>query len=249
MKVTEIDPRRSAPRRKALGLEMFCYRASASATPQMRRNIGQELLDISVGGARVRVTELVSRGESVTLELKDRQSGEAFRARGEVRWVSSAGLAHYAGLQFREHYSPLELREYFATGTRPEAADIVLRPPEKRKADRFRIRDCSATIFRQGSLAQQGIKRNLVREVGDLSSSGAKVTLVETLEPGALVQFNLSFSSMPDTLDVLAAVRWCKPDTGTAGTSFHCGLQFLNLSEDRRKKIEFMRKWFSKPRR
>src|SRR5205814_2295201 len=53
----DYDTRREFPRRSVRNVEMFCYRASPSATPQMRRNIGAEILDISQGGARVRVSE------------------------------------------------------------------------------------------------------------------------------------------------------------------------------------------------
>jgi c-di-GMP-binding flagellar brake protein YcgR len=245
----ETDPRRTHPRRSPKDLEMFCYRAAASATPQQRRNIGLSLLDLSAGGARLRTLEPVARGESVTLELRDRSSGEAFRARGEIRWSASAGTAHTAGIQFREHYSTVELREYFATGLRPAVPDIVLRMAEKRKGDRFSVRNVQASLLKAGSLAEQGFRRNLVREVVDLSPGGAQVLVVEPLEPGALIRFSLHMETLPDTLDVQAAVRWSKPDRGTAGDSHRVGLQFLNLSDDRRRMIEFMRKWFSKPRR
>jgi Tfp pilus assembly protein PilZ len=248
MSTTSADPRRAHPRRAASGLDLFCYRASASVVPQQRSNLGMELLDISAGGARVKVRELLGRGDAVTLELRDRNSGEAFRARGEVRWATQSNGTLLVGVQFREHYSPVELREYFATGVRP-AADIILRPPEKRKAERFKVRDSVGTLMRQGTLAQQGLKRNLLRDLGDLSLSGLRATVVESLEPGALVQFTLSLATLPETLEVLGAVRWCKPDHATAGDSFICGVQFINPTEDRRKKIEFLRKWFSRPRR
>jgi Tfp pilus assembly protein PilZ len=249
MSTPSVDPRRSHPRRAAAGLELFCYRAAASVVPQQRSNLGVELLDIAAGGARVKVRELLSRGEAVTLELRDRTSGEAFRARGEVRWAAQSDGTLSVGVQFREHYSTVELREYFATGRRPAPADIVLRPPEKRKAERFKVREAVATLMRQGTLSPQGLKRNLLRELGDLSLSGLRATVVESLEPGALVQFTLSLATLPETLDVLGAVRWCKPDHGTAGDSFLCGVQFINPTEDRRKKIDFLRKGFSKPRR
>src|SRR5687768_823768 len=140
----EQDTRRAFPRRRVPNVDMFCYRASPSATPQMRRNIGAEILDISQGGARVRVSEAVGRGETVTLELRDRSSGEAFRARGEVRWAVSAGLGHLLGVQFSEHYTPVGEREVFTTGATPtvklpssdERVDISLTPQEKRKAER-----------------------------------------------------------------------------------------------------------------
>src|SRR5436190_22234059 len=135
------ETRRQHPRRPVKNVEMFCYRASPSATPQMRRNIGSEILDISRGGARVRVSEAVGRGETVTLELRDRASGESFRARGEVRWSTSAGLGHLLGVQFSEHYTPVGDREAFTGETSPTAkvpkADamgtITLTPQEKRQ--------------------------------------------------------------------------------------------------------------------
>ena len=97
------DTRRAFPRRRVGDVEMFFYRASPSITPQFRRNIGSEIVDISQGGARVRVSEPVGRGETVTLELRDRASGESFRARGEVRWASPTGPGVLLGVQFQEH--------------------------------------------------------------------------------------------------------------------------------------------------
>ena len=86
----DYDTRRAFPRRSVRDVDMFCYRASPSAAPQLRRNIGSEILDISQGGARVRVNEAVGRGETVTLELRDRASGESFRAR---EGLSARGIA------------------------------------------------------------------------------------------------------------------------------------------------------------
>lgn len=256
MMTPDYDTRRAYPRRSVRDVDMFCYRASPSATPQMRRNIGSEILDISQGGARVRVNEAVGRGETVTLELRDRASGESFRARGEVRWAVTAGLGHLLGVQFSEHYTPVGAREVFTTGASPTVrvapdagVDIVLAPQEKRKAERFALKDYTVTLYRQGTLAAQGLKRNLGRTILDISATGAQLEVSETLEPGGLVQFTLHLSALSDSLDALAAIRWCRPDPGIAGSSYRAGLQFLNLGDAQRKKIEFMRKWFTKSRK
>jgi hypothetical protein len=258
MMTPDYDTRRAYPRRSVRDVDMFCYRASPSAAPQMRRNIGSEIVDISQGGARVRVNEAVGRGETITLELRDRASGESFRARGEVRWAVSAGLGHLLGVQFSEHYTPVGAREVFTTGTatatktataKDASADIVLAPEEKRKAERFGLKDYTVTLYRQGTLAAQGLKRNLGRTILDISATGAQLEVSETLEPGALVQFTLHLSALSDSLDALAAIRWCRPDPGIAGSSYRTGLQFLNLGDAQRKKIEFMRKWFTKAKK
>jgi len=254
----EHDTRRAHPRRRVPNVDMFCYRASPSATPQMRRNIGAEILDISQGGARVRVSEAVGRGETVTLELRDRASGESFRARGEVRWAATASLGTLLGVQFSEHYTPVGEREVFTLGASPTlrmvpqkdaGTDIVLAPEEKRKSERFALKDYTVTLYRQGSLASQGLKRNLGRTILDISSTGAQLEVSETLESGALVQFTVHLATLSDSLDALAAIRWCRPDPGIAGSSYRAGLQFLNLGDPQRKKIEFMRKWFAKPKK
>lgn len=254
---TQPDTRRAFPRRSVRNVDMFCYRSSPSATPQMRRNIGSEILDISQGGARVRVNEAVGRGETVTLELRDRASGESFRARGEVRWAVAAGLGHLLGVQFSEHYTPVGAREAFtgpaaaekAAPRKDAAVDIVLAPEEKRKAERFALKDYTVTLYRQGTLASQGLKRNLGRTILDISATGSQLEVSESLDPGSLVQFTLHLSALSDSLDALAAVRWCRPDPGIAGSSYRAGLQFLNLGDPQRKKIEFMRKWFTKPKK
>src|SRR6185503_10555389 len=184
----EHDTRRAYPRRRVPNVDMFCYRASPSATPQMRRNIGAEILDISQGGARVRVVESVGRGETVTLELRDRASGESFRARGEVRWSVTAGLGHLLGVQFSEHYTPVGEREVFTLGASPTikmipnkevGGDIVMTPDEKRKSERFALKDYTLTLYKQGTLASQGLKRNLGRTLNDISGSGAALEVSE----------------------------------------------------------------------
>jgi hypothetical protein len=251
------ESRRQHPRRAVKNVEMFCYRASPSATPQMRRNIGAEILDISRGGARVRVSEAVGRGETVTLELRDRASGESFRARGEVRWSTVAGLGHLLGVQFSEHYTPVGDREAFTGGPggtnrilkSPASGDITLAPEEKRQAERFTLKDYNIILIRQGTLGAQGLKRNLGRSIHDISLTGVQLEVSESMEPGALAQFTLHLNSLSDSLDALAAVRWCRPDPTVAGSSYRAGLQFLNLGDAQRKKIEFMRKWFTKPKK
>ncbi len=249
------ETRRAFPRRRISNVEMFCYRASPSVTPQFRRNIGSEIVDISPGGARVRVSEPVGRGETVTLELRDRSSGESFRARGEVRWSSTASSGVLLGVQFSEHYTPVGTRESFtgsaAVAPKPapaaEQEDIVLAPQEKRSAVRFALQDYVITVYRQGALASQGLKKNLGRGVLDISQTGVQAEVSEALESGSLVQFTVHLNALSDSLDALAAVRWCRPDSSTAGSAYRCGLQFLNLGDAQRKKIEFMRKWFSRP--
>lgn len=257
---TAPETRRAYPRRRLSNVEMYCYRASPSIIPQFRRNIGSEIVDISPGGAQVRVSEPVGRGETVTLELRDRASGESFRARGEVRWTATATSGVLLGVQFSEHYTPVGTRESFtgsaaAAAVKPapapggESEDIVLAPPEKRAAVRFALYDYVITVYRQGALAAQGLKKNLGRSVLDISQSGAQLEVSESLEPGSLVQFTLHLNALSDSLDALAAIRWSRPDAGTAGGAYRCGLQFLNLGDVQRKKIEFMRKWFTRPKR
>lgn len=254
---TAPETRRAFPRRRLSNVEMFCYRASPSITPQFRKNIGSEIVDISPGGARVRVNEPVGRGETVTLELRDRSSGESFRARGEVRWSASGAPGVLLGVQFNEHYTPVGARETFTGGAAATAVkeaprasdDIVLAPEEKRNAVRFALQDYVITVYRQGALASQGLKRNLGRSVLDISQSGVQLETNESLEAGGLVQFTLHLNALSDSLDALAAVRWCRPDQSIAGGSYRCGLQFLNLGDIQRKKIEFMRKWFTRPKK
>jgi hypothetical protein len=252
------ETRRAHPRRRLNNVDMFCYRASPSIVPQLRRNIGSEIVDISAGGARVRVSEPVNRGETVTLELRDRASGESFRARGEVRWTATASSGLLLGVQFSEHYTPVGARESFTgsaaaaavkTAPSPASDDIILAPQEKRTSVRFALYDYVVTVYKQGALASQGLKRNLGRSVLDISQTGAQLEISEPLEPGSLVQFTLHLNALSDSLDALAAARWCRPDPATAGGGYRCGLQFLNLGDPQRKKIEFMRKWFARPRK
>ena len=241
------EPRRSHPRRVVAGVDLYCFRAAAEPEPRVRVNLGRDLQDISPGGARLRVTEPLNEGDTLTVELRDRRSGESFRARGEVRWcetlLSGSAHTHFVGVQFKEHYSPVEVRDKFTLGAvRPVGGP----GNDKRKALRFRVEDYVVTCLRQGTLSGQGLKRNIAREVLDLSTAGAQVALSEQVDPGALVLFTLHLNTFADTLETLAAVRWCRNDAAVAGGQFRAGLEFRGLGDDRRKMIEFMRGWFEK---
>jgi len=242
------DPRRVHPRRMIPGMDLFCYRASASVTPQMRQNIGEEVLDISPGGARLRLSQSVLKGDTITVEIRDRRSQESFRARGQIRWSASrpGASAHFAGIQFSEVYTPVGQREKFTLGTGGKPLeDIVLRPAEKRAALRFQVDDYVVTCVRQGSLSSEGLKRNLARNVVDLSRTGVQISVTEPLDPGTLVRLTLHLNQFADALEAPGEVRWTRPD----GAHYRSGVRFVNLSEDRKKMIDFMTKWFTRQKK
>jgi len=242
------DPRRLHPRRAIPGVELFCYRASTSVTPQLRQNIGEEILDISPGGARLRLTQSVLKGDTLTLEIRDRRTQESFRARGQIRWSASrpGNGAHFAGVQFSEVYTPVGQREKFTLGTSGKPLeDIVLRPQEKRASLRFAVDDYVVTLVRQGSLSSEGLKRNLARNVVDLSRTGVQISVTEPLDPGTLVRLTLHLNQFGDQLEAPGEVRWSRAD----GAHYRSGIRFVNLSEDRKKMIDFMTKWFTRQKK
>jgi hypothetical protein len=244
------EPRRAHPRRVVAGVELYCFRAATAVAPQLRVNLGRDLQDISPGGARLRVTEPLAQGDALTVELRDRRSGESFRARGEVRWcetlLAGAAQSHFIGVQFKEHYSPVEVRDKFTLGAVRMPGSVPSN--DKRRTGRFRVEDYVVTCLRQGTLSPQGLKRNIAREVLDISTTGAQIALSEAVDPGSLVLFTLHMNTLSDTLETMAAVRWCRPDTSVAGEQYRAGLEFRGLSDDRRKMIEFLRTWFEKRR-
>jgi c-di-GMP-binding flagellar brake protein YcgR len=242
------DPRRVHPRRVIPGVDLFCYRASASVTPQMRQNIGVEIMDISPGGARLRLNQSILKGDTITVEIRDPRNQESFRARGQIRWSASrpGNGAHFAGVQFSEVYTPVGQREKFTLGAAVKAPeDIVLRPSEKRTALRFAVDDYVVTCVRQGSLSGEGLKRNLARNVVDLSRTGVQISMSEPLDPGTLVRMTLHLNQFADALESPGEVRWSRPD----GAHYRSGIRFVNLSEDRRKMIDFMTKWFTRQKK
>ena len=241
-------PRRAHPRRFIADVDLFCYRATASVIPQVRQNIGEGVLDISPGGARIKLSQAVGKGDTITVELKDRRSGESFRARGLIRWCAArAGSpAHFAGVQFSEVYTPVGQREKFTLGPVAKAeADVLLRPSEKRVALRFKIDDYVVTLVRQGTLSAEGLKRNLARTVVDLSRTGVQLGVTEPLDPGTLMRFTLHLNKFADALEAAGEVRWSRPD----GLHYVAGFRFINLPEDRKKMIDFMTKWFTRQKK
>jgi hypothetical protein len=229
-------------------VELLCYRTVATPGPRPRTNIGEEILDISPGGARVRVSEPMKQGDGLALELKDRASGESVRARGEVRWcasrVTEIGETHFVGVQFREVYTPVGHREKFTVGPVTAGAAQGARVLEKRGAPRFAVEDYVVTCFRQGALASAGLRRNLARRVADLSARGARLAVTEDLEPGAVLRLTLYVNPIAGTLESPAEVRWCRRVKEGGALDTYAGVQFLDFTDEKRKTVEFMRRWF-----
>ena len=242
------EPRRVHPRRVIPDVDLFCYRASASVTPQMRQNIGVAILDISPGGVRLRLSQPVLKGDFITIEIRDPRTRESFRARGQARWSASrpGNGAHFAGVQFSEVYTPVGQREKFTLGSAVKAlAAAAQRPSEQRTALRFAVDDYVITCVRQGSLSGEGLKRNLARNVVDLSRTGIQVSVDGPLDPGTLVRMTLHLNQFADALEASGEVRWTRPD----GPHYRTGIRFINLPEDRKKMIDFMTKWFTRQKK
>ena len=203
--------------------------------------------DISPGGARIKLHQPVGKGDTLTLELKDRRSGESFRARGQVRWCAAGQGLHVAGVQFSEVYTPVGQREKFTLGAVPRPAELAPRDPgqEKRISFRFQIDDYVVSCVRQGALSPEGLKRNVARNVVDLSRTGVQIGSTEPLDPGTMVRFTLHLNKLADALEAPGEVRWSRPD----GAHYRAGLRFVNLSEDRKKMIDFLTKWFTRQKK
>lgn len=241
--MVESDKRRNYPRRKLGGIiDLFCYRAGEGSGPQSRENLGVAVLDISQGGARLRVSKPLSSGDRVAVELRDPVSGESFRAHGEVRWSSPqralSGMVHVAGVQFREVYTPLGKRDSFTpnAGRAPESGTR-----EQRQATRFKVGEVVVNCVRR-RLGVQGLRKNLALRLQDLSERGLRLSLVEPVEPGTPVSLTLHFSAFADSVDAEGEVRWCRK----SGNENHAGVWFIDLPEANRKKIEFARKLLKK---
>src|SRR2546427_10600730 len=67
------------------GFSLTVYRKTAAAAHAVRKNIGEALLDISAGGCRLRVSEPVTEGTALSIEIKELATGEIFHARAEVK--------------------------------------------------------------------------------------------------------------------------------------------------------------------
>lgn len=233
-------------------MEFLCYRAAEGSGPRSRRYIAGEILDISPEGVRLSLRESPGRGEALIIELRNRHTGESFRARGEVRWCapeeSGGGEQYRVGLRFQEVYTPVGRREEFTVGPRPMSGEG--HAPEgflqKRADPRFGVEDYLVTCFPRGSPSSENLRRNLAREVVDLSRKGIRLRVAERLKPGACFILTLYMNRFADGLKVTAEARWCRPEAPPAGTGFLAGLKFLDLPEGKVKMVDFLKEWFAK---
>lgn len=259
-------------RRVPEGFTLTLYRKSASAAHQVRKNIGEALLDISAGGARLRVSEAVVKGTPVSLELKELSTNDIFHARGEVRWVEMRVVdgkpQHFIGVQFVEVFTPLAKREKFFYGkttleARPEreagtsvtgtnvipSTKILATPqlaqPGDRKAERFQVDDYVVTAFRAGLLSSVGLRKNLATEVVDLSRTGAQIACRELIPIGSRITFTLHLNKFADTFETEAEVVWVKEGPSPTGTVYFTGITFGEMGKEKRRLVDYMMSWFT----
>jgi c-di-GMP-binding flagellar brake protein YcgR len=107
-------------RRNMSGFTLVAYKTQAASAYRPRRNIGDGVLDISAGGLRLRLTESVFKGDSITIEIKELTTGDVFHARGDVRWTETKETdgkkQFFCGIQFVEIFTPIAKREKFFLG-------------------------------------------------------------------------------------------------------------------------------------
>ena len=260
-------------RRNIAGFTLLAYKTQAASAHRPRRNIGEAVLDISAGGGRLRLTEAVFKGDSVTIEIKELATGDSFHARGDVRWTETKEVegkkGHFCGLQFVEVFTPIVKREKFFLGNtailsaKPATAtQIAQKPgatvvnpagalpaaaagPDGRKAERFQVDDYTLTVFRTGLLSSVGIRKNLATEVVDLSRSGAQIVCTEKIPMGSKVSFTLHLNKFADTFESESEVVWIKEGPAPDGIVFFTGVTFTSISPEKRKLIDYMMSWFT----
>ncbi|MBI2933407.1 MAG: PilZ domain-containing protein [Planctomycetes bacterium] len=251
---------RKHPRRNTDGMTLTCYRTKATAGYRPRKNIGEAILDISAGGCRIRLSEAVESGASVTIELRETATGDLFHAYGAVRWVDAVPgeekSACLAGVQFQEIFTPLSKRDKFLHGrvalqARPalwdsgsKGAPAKVAPPGP--AARFKVDDYTVRAFRAGLLSTVGLRKNLAVSVVDMSRTGAQLVCTEKLASGMRILFTLHLNKFADTLQTDAEVIWVREDHDGGGTPvYYTGVQFGPMAPAKQKLVDYMMSWFT----
>jgi hypothetical protein len=279
-KAKGADGRRHS-RRPIAGFSLVSYKTQAASAYARRKNIGEAVLDISAGGLRLRVSEPLLKGDSVTIEIKELATGDVFHARGDVRWAETreenGKPCYFCGLQFVEIFTAIGKREKFFYGNpgvlqaRPVAnsntqirdAKTSVNPmgmgpvttnmhqpvaaveADGRRSERFQIDDYVVNVFRTGLLSSVGLRKNLATDVIDIGRGGACAICIEKLTVGTKVAFTLHLNKFADTFEGEAEVIWVKEGMMSDGLGFFTGLQFIALSPERRKLIDYMMSWFT----
>ncbi len=264
-------------RRSTAGFSLVAYKTQASSAYARRKNIGEAVLDISAGGLRLRISEPLIKGDSVTIEIKELATGDVFHARGDVRWTdlreADGKKEYFCGLQFVEIFTAMGKREKFFYGnpgilqakpasdsatqlksvkaaipgqpttnmTQPIAAAVS----DGRKSERFQIDDYTVNVFRSGLLSSVGLRKNLVSDVIDVSRGGAMMICMEKITVGSKLAFTLHLNKFADTFESEAEVVWVKEGPTPDGFGFFTGVQFVSLSPEKRKLIDYMMSWFT----
>ena len=110
---------------------------------------------------------------------------------------------------------------------------------EQRSAKRFRLLEHDVSVQKPGLL--WGLKKNLAKCVLDLSLTGARVHLLQSLHPGDQVTVQVRVTKFDETVQARAIVRWVKPfETGV-----QVGLKFMNIDETDRAKLRRLEGFFA----
>jgi hypothetical protein len=255
------ETRRRA-RRKVTGLVLECHHAGGSTRASGTRvNIARELIDISPGGLQFICSEALARPCSLSLQIKDPDSGEAFHASGDVMWchteVDQGVESHHIGVQFDEIFTTIAkcTRFFYGPGTMPmETAAPEIREKPKgrehrpRRSERFPVDDYVVTLWKEAPFWNFAKPKNIATRVVDLSAEGAHVECSEKLEPGAKVHFTLHLNKFEDTFSADAEVVWARKLATRDIAAWRSGLHFRKLNRRQQMLIDHMMSWFSSQR-
>lgn len=116
---------------------------------------------------------------------------------------------------------------------------------EKRRYRRFQISDYRFQLFRYDFFNTLGLRRNIAKQIVDISEGGIKLIADKLVDSGAKVIFNLHLPKFAESLEAKGIVKWARSlyEQG----SYELGIEFTSISEQDKSKIRHMQRYFVSP--
>ena len=183
-----------------------------SALPATFGNVEAHIVDLSVRGARLHMTQPFTIGS--TLRFNVQAAGQAISVQATVSWCRMAALAlddyetdrYLLGIMF-DHEQPAVMKVIDDL----VASEQAMRIEDARGTERYEI-----IMQLTGSFGMHSPIRVL-----DLSIRGARISTDRMVPPGTIAP--LRFRVERKHIDVNAEMVWCRPSERRGG--FECGLR------------------------
>lgn len=229
-----MDEKRKHVRQLQKGAKVLCYSTEdpRGANPY---NFATHLVDVSPAGVCILSVGRLRSEIKMVVDIFFQQYAGGLKATARVCWskeVEHKGkMLFMTGLEFlgKPEFTGRALDAVLGRDSKRLETVVRQKPVNRRRALRVKVDATDVVVTPNGLLAGL-MGSNIGRSVIDLSTTGARISTKEALEPGQKVRLKVRVPRVGDIVTVKGEVRWCVADPyASKKDRYFAGIRFTDV--------------------